>query len=305
LYKKDFDKLSEIPKYCVFYGNSFYLQEYENKILEKFQNENILKLYYDEYDYDRAKTHLSESSLFGGINVLIIKHNKIPVNIDKLIKYTNSNYLFFFYYGNKKPEIFDKNFVRFFEPALKEIIEIIDKYSLEYNVKLTQEAKLKLARSVESAFLKKEIEKLSNYSTHITLNDIEQLVFEYKEESFEDLFVLILNNKEFLVNLQYLLEKTDYNRIISALIRYIKDLYTYKLYIKKTGSSSLEGLLGYRLPLHINKQRVELAIKFKDKDYYELLKFLLKKELEIRSTEKNKEAIFWEVITYLKLFNSF
>jgi len=57
--------------------------------------------------------------------------------------------------------------------------------------------------------------------------------------------------------------------------------------------------------LHINKQRVDLAIKFKEKDYYNLLKFLLEKELEIRSTEKNKEAIFWEVMTYLKLFNSF
>ena len=49
----------------------------------------------------------------------------------------------------------------------------------------------------------------------------------------------------------------------------------------------------------------KLAIKFKEKDYYELLKFLLEKELEMRNSEKNKEAIFWEVITYLKLFNSF
>ena len=289
----------------MFYGNHFYLSEYENKILEKFKNDKILKLYYDEYDYDRAKTHLSGASLFGGENVLIIKHNKIPTNIEKLISYTKNGYLFFFYYGNKKPENFGKNFVRFFEPTLKEIIEVIDKYSLEYNVELTQEAKLKLARNVESLFLKKEIEKLSNYSNKITVNDVENLVFEYKEESFEELFILILNNKEFLSNLHNLLEKTDYKRIVSALIRYVRDLYTYNLYIKKTGASSLEGLLGYRLPIHINKQRVDLAIKFKEKEYYELLKFLLEKELEMRNSEKNKEAIFWEVITYLKLFNSF
>ena len=55
----------------------------------------------------------------------------------------------------------------------------------------------------------------------------------------------------------------------------------------------------------INKQRVELAIKFKEKEYFELLNFLLTKELEMRSSEKNKETIFWEVISYLKLFNSF
>jgi DNA polymerase-3 subunit delta len=50
---------------------------------------------------------------------------------------------------------------------------------------------------------------------------------------------------------------------------------------------------------------VDLAIKFKEKDYYNLLKFLLEKELEMRNSEKNKEAIFWEVIAFLKLFNSF
>jgi len=305
MYKKDFDKLSELPKYCIFFGNQFYLREYEEKILKIFQNDNILKLYYDEYDFDIAKIHLSESSLFGGENVLIVKHNKIPANIDKLLPYTKNGYLFFFYYGNKKPEIFNKNFVRFFEPSLKEVIEVIDKYSLKYNVRLTQEAKLKLARSVDPLFLEKEIEKLANYSNEITVNDVENLVFEYKEESFEELFVLILNNKEFLPNLYNLLEKADYKRLTSALIRYIKDLYMYNLYIKKTGSSSLEGLLGYKLPIHINKQRVDLAIKFKEKDFYELLKFLLEKELEMRNSEKNKEAIFWEVITYLKLFNSF
>ena len=305
MYKKDFDKLAKFPKYCVFFGNNFYLQQYEEKIFQKFKNENILKLYYDEYDYDRAKTHLSEASLFGGVNILIIKHSKIPQNIDKLIKLTNNSYLFFFYYGNKKPDVFGKNFVRFFEPNLRDIIEMINDIARAYGIEISHEAKMYLATSTESVFIKKEIEKLALYSSKISLDDVKKLVFEYKEESFEEFFVLLLNGKDFYGNLEYFLETNDFKRIIPALIRYIRDLYIYNLYIKKTGASSLEGLLGYRLPIHINKQRVELAIKFKEKDYYELLKFLLEKELEMRNSEKNKEAIFWEVISYLKLFNSF
>jgi len=305
MYKKDFDKLSKIPNYCVFYGNSFYLQQYENKIIEKFKNENVLKIYFDEYDYEIAKTHLSESSLFGGVNVLIIKHNKIPQNIEKLLKFTKESYLFFFYYGNKKPEVFGKNFVRFFEPALKDIIEQINVLSEKYGVEISQEAKMYLARTTESVFLEKEIEKLSNYSDKISLNDVKNLVFEYKEESFEGLFNLILNGKEFYDELEYFLETNDFKRIIPALIRFVRDLYMYNLYIKKTGSSSLEGLLGYRLPVHINRQRVELAIKFREKEYFELLKFLLNKELEMRNSEKNKESIFWETVSFLKVFNSF
>jgi len=305
MYKKDFDKLSKIPNYCVFYGNSFYLQQYENKIIEKFKDENILKIYFDEYDYEIAKTHLSESSLFGGVNVLIIKHNKIPQNIEKLLKFTKESYLFFFYYGNKKPEVFGKNFVRFFEPSLKDIMEQINIFSQKYGVEISQEAKMYLARTTESVFLEKEIEKLSNYSDKISLNDVKNLVFEYKEESFEDLFNLILNGRDFYSELEYFLETNDYKRIIPALIRYIRDLYIYNLYIKKTGSASLEGLLGYRLPVHINKQRVELAIKFREKEYFELLKFLLHKELEMRNSEKNKESIFWETVSFLKMFNSF
>jgi len=305
MYKKDFDKLQKLPNYCVFFGNSFYLQQYEEKILSRFENENVLKMYFDEYDFDEAKTHLSEQSLFGGTNVLLLKHNKIPANIDKLVKYAKDSYLFFFYYGNKKPEMFGKNFVRFFEPSLRDVIETVNLYCEMYSVEMTHEAKMYLANTTESVFLQKEIEKLSLYSSKIGVEDVKNLVFEYKEESFEELFSLMLNGKDFYKELNSFLETNDYKRIVPALIRYVRDLYTYNLYIKKTGASTLEGLLGYKLPYHINRQRVELAVKLKEKEYYELLKFLTFKELEMRNSEKNKEALFWETVSYLKMFSSF
>jgi len=302
LYKKEFDSLASIPHFVTFWGDKFYLMEYEKKILKKFKNANILKMYYDEFDFEVAKTHLSENSLFGDTNVLIVKNDKIPQNIEKLFKLAKNSYLFFFYYGNKSIKF--ENNVRFFHPDTKELIRFIDEKSRELNIELSKDAKLFLIKSVEASFLEKELEKLSNYSDFITLNDVKELVFLYKEDTFEDIIVSILRGEEFEEKLNNLLIKVDYKRFISALIRYIKELYKYNLFIKKTGSPSLKELLGYQLPFDIERQRIELAIKFKEKDYYNLLKFLLEKELQIRKG-KNSEAIFLEVISFLKVYKSF
>ena len=304
MYKKEFDKLEKLPHSVVFYGNEFYLDLYEKKILNKFENANILKMYFDEYDYEEAKLHLSENSLFGDINVLILKHNKVPQNIDKLAKKAQNSYLFFFYYGNKPPKCINTQ-VRFFNPEIKDLILFIDEKVKALNVNITKEAKMKLIRSVEPLFIAKELEKLALYTKDITSSDIDELVFDYREDTFEDLIVSILKGEDFENSLKNMLIKTDVRRILSAIIRYIKDLYKYNLYIKKTGLSSLKALLGYQLPFNIEKQRVELAIKLKEKDFYELLKFLLEAELKIRKGNSNQEAVFWEVIAFLKTFNSF
>ncbi|QCT94285.1 hypothetical protein FE773_03545 [Caminibacter mediatlanticus TB-2] len=305
MYKKDFDKLKEYPSYLVLYGDNFFLQEYERKIINHFKQDNIVKLYFDEYDYEEVKSYLIENSLFGNKNIIIIKHNKIPTNIDKLKKFAKNNYLFFFYYGNKKIDIFDKNYVRFFPPTYKEKFMIIEEIAKEYKVSISKEAIDFLTKSVEPIFFRKEIEKLSLYTNNISLDDVKKLVFIYKEESFEELFVQILRGEDFYEMLFSFLETIDYKRIIPALIKYINDLYQYNLYIKKTGNNSLKGYLGYQLPFDIEKQRISLAIKFKDRDYFLLLKKLLEFELKMRNTDKNKEAIFFEAMSFLKNFNSF
>jgi len=304
MYKKDFDKLQKLPGYCVFFGSHFYLEEYEKKILSKFEDANVLKMYYDEYDFEGAKKHLSEPTLFGGENILIVKHSKIPPNIEKLADYTKNGYLFFFYYGKKKPGIFGKNFVRFFEPGLKELAEHCIMYEKKYGVRLSTEARSYLIKRCEGLFIEKEIEKLSLYSSEIGVEDVKRLVFEYKEESFEELFYEIINGGDFYDQLGMFLQNNDYKRLLPAFIRFIREHYIYYLYIKKTGSSSLEGLLGYRLPYDVNAKKVKTAVRFKEKEYFELLRFILGQELKMRSSDKDKEAVFWESVSYLKLFFS-
>jgi len=58
------------------------------------------------------------------------------------------------------------------------------------------------------------------------------------------------------------------------------------------------------LPFDIERERINLAIKFKEKDFYYLFKFLLEKELQLRKN-RDKKSIFLEVIAFLKIYKSF
>ena len=297
MYRRDFDKLEKLPNTLLFWGDKFFLDMYEEKLKEKFKNENIINIYFDEFDFDEVKSYLNQGSLFGEKNVVFYKTNKLNKNLEKLS--SKENYLFVFYYGDKKPEI-KMEFVRFFAPSLKEVVLYIDELAKKNGVNISQEAKLFLAKTIEPAFLKKEIEKLSNFKKEINLQDVEKLVFIYKEDSFEDIFISILKGEEFLDKLNNLLEKIDFRRFLASFIKYFSDLYMIYLYIKTTGNSSLKELLGYQLPKDIEKNRVNLAISLKERDYLMLFDFLLEKELQLRTS--SNQAIFLEVVTFFKGF---
>ena len=75
------------------YGESHFLIERYTKVLMQIDGANILSLYHDEYQKDLAKAHLSQGSLFGGENVLLIKsEKKLPkADLDILISLCQKN----------------------------------------------------------------------------------------------------------------------------------------------------------------------------------------------------------------------
>ena len=78
MYKKELDNLiaaNKLPKSIMLYGECEYLTSlYTKKISLIFgKKEDILAFYFDEYDFKSAKNFLSQSSLFGGKNILLIK----------------------------------------------------------------------------------------------------------------------------------------------------------------------------------------------------------------------------------------
>jgi len=80
MYQREFENLLRTtpPRAMLFFGDNEYqitnyLQHYIN--ITK-ASDSLLTLYFDEYSFERAKAYLSQSSLFGGTNLLIIKREK-------------------------------------------------------------------------------------------------------------------------------------------------------------------------------------------------------------------------------------
>jgi len=83
MYQREFEQRlgRELPRAVLLFGDNdymidYYTDHYRSKLDAK---ESLLALYHDEYSFEQAKGYLSQSSLFGGINLLIIRRaKKIP-----------------------------------------------------------------------------------------------------------------------------------------------------------------------------------------------------------------------------------
>ena len=106
MYQREFENLLRTtpPRAMLFFGENEYLIA---NYLQHYTNitnatDSLLTLYFGEYTFDQAKAYLSQSSLFGGTNLLIIKRDKkIPKKeLDTLIELVgknSENFLLFHY----------------------------------------------------------------------------------------------------------------------------------------------------------------------------------------------------------------
>ena len=291
----EFNKLKQLPNYFLFYGDEFYLEFYYQKISSMY--DDIFKLYYDEVDIDVAKSYLSQKSLFGDKNVLIIKTDKW-VDVKKLVELSDDNIFYYFYYGDvkkAKTSIFKNNFVRFFKPDLKELIILSNEYMKMKNITNIDLLHLKhLISKVDYRFLFREIDKLSVID-HISNELIDQLVFDYNETSFDEIFDKLFQKEDYLKSLKFVLIQYDEIAILLSLIRYVKILYMFNLHLKNIGFENVsKDVLGYQLPKNVEEFRKKIAISIKEDNFLEIFEILLSAELAIKSS-KDKTAILFLV----------
>jgi len=78
MYQREFDqKLKQsFPKAVLLYGDNdylidYYIDLYKTKLDAK---ESMLTLYYEEWNFEQAKNYLSQTSLFGGTNLVVWQH---------------------------------------------------------------------------------------------------------------------------------------------------------------------------------------------------------------------------------------
>lgn len=319
MYKSELDKHIQnatISNAFVFFGESSFLIDMYTKMLTNIDESNILTFYYDEYDFQTAKAHLSQASLFGDRNILIIKHDKkIPKKeLDTLLELCekNSENIFVYaYYGddhktyNAKSAFKSKGTfaVRFFHPKEYEAQNIllsmahdkninIDKYTLSHLLSI---------HNADVALAANELEKFTLFDRPITTKDVDMLVFGLAEVNLDHFIEKLLQKKEFKEDLHSILEHgEDEIRVLTAITNYITQLYMFNIYIRVNGAPNAIEILGYNAPAPIVELKSKLSIKLKPLTYYKLHELLLSSELKMKSAHIDKSAILFATLIRLQ-----
>ncbi len=310
MYKNEFDKHIQnksISNSFIFFGESTFLIDMYTKMLTNIEDANILNYYHDEYDFNSAKAHLSQGSLFGDRNILIIKsEKKVPKKeLDTLLTLCDKNpdniFVYAYYgsdhktYNNKKA--FAKTnamSVRFFHPKEYEAQNIVFQLAQEKNVnidKFTISHLLKIHNG-DVALASNEIDKFRVFDRAITIKDVDTLVYGLASINLDDFIKKLLKKKDFRPDLLNILEHgEDEIRIISAITTYLTQLYMFNIYIRINGAPNALEILGYKAPSFIVEQKASAAIKIKPQTYLKLHELLLNSELQMKSSNVDKSAI--------------
>ena len=310
MYKNELDthiRNKSISNSFIFFGESSFLIDMYTKMLTNIEDANRLNFYYDEYDFPLAKAHLSQGSLFGDRNILIIKsEKKVPKKeLEILFEFCEKNpdniFVYAYYgsdhktYNNKKAFAKSKTMsVRFFHPKDYEAQNIILNIAQEKSVNIDKYtvAHLLGIHNGDVALAVNEIDKFAIYDRAITTKDVENLVSGLGEVNLEDFMKKILQKKDFRDDLQTILEHgEDEIRLLTAFTAYMTQLYMFNIYIRVNGAPNALDILGYPAPKFVVEEKSQLSLKFKPKTYLKLHELLLESELKMKSLHIDKSAI--------------
>ena len=317
MYKKELDnhiRNKTISNSFIFYGESHFLIDMYTKMLTNIEDALTLSFYYDEYDYSSAKAHLSQGSLFGDRNILIIKTDKkvpkkeLEVLID-LCQKNEDNIFVYAYYGSDF-KAYTKAFtkkntmvVRFFHPNSFEAQNILMHLAQEAGVKISKYtiSHLLAIHNGDIALCANEIEKFKIFNKEITTKDVEQLVYGLSEINLDSFIEKILTKKEFLNDLQTILEHgEDEIKILTSITSFIMQLYMFNIYIRVNGAPNPIDILGYKPPQAVVDKKANLSMKFKLQTYSKMQKLLLGAELKMKNINVDKEAILISTLIRLQ-----
>ena len=310
MYKNELDKHIQnktVSNSFVFFGESTFLIDMYTKMMTNVADANVLNFYHNEYDFNSAKAHLSQGSLFGDRNILIIKsEKKVPKKeLDILLDFCEKspeNIFVYAYYGSDQKTYNNKKFfgkkktmsVRFFHPKDYEAQNIVALIAKEKQVNIDKYTIAHLLRihNGDVALSCNEIEKFRVYDREITTKDVENLVYGLSEVNLDDFIKKILAKKEFTEDLKNILEHgEDEIRVITAITAYLTQLYMFNIYIRVNGTPNALDILGYPAPKFVVDEKATLALKFKPYTYSKLHQLLLESELKMKSSNVDKHAI--------------
>jgi DNA polymerase-3 subunit delta len=322
VYKRELDELirsKNLPSSLLLYGDSYMSFVYSDFIAKELgDRENMLKLYFEEYDFSMAKNYLSQPSLFGDINLLYLKTDKkiVKKELDELILVCQKNSTSFFIFefcgddrvGKDIARAFvkkkDADNVRFFKPNLKEAIEFLSKKAKKLQLDIDSFALTHLYRvhNEEISLCVNELEKLKLLDKKVTTADIDKHTFGLAEVDIDTFIELLLSKDEIKESLFKLIEVENIEeiRLLNAIENYITTLLLFRLYIVTNGSVNVVDILGYPLPSHLANKRATLSNKITIPQFKDLLTHLSDAEYTLKtSTNIDKKSFL--ISTLIKL----
>uniref|UniRef100_UPI0026113112 DNA polymerase III subunit delta n=1 Tax=Hydrogenimonas sp. TaxID=2231112 RepID=UPI0026113112 len=324
MYKREFDQLlasGTLPKSLMLYGdNDYYIDTTAETFIEKTgARESMLKLYFDEYDFQTAKNYLGQSSLFGDLNLLYIKSDrKIPKKeLTQLIDlaYRNENDFFIFAYTGPDFKTMTSAFtktknaehVRFFPPNLREAADILQQHARHLHMQIDRYAieHLLMLLNLNLALAVNELTKLSILEGPIGAKEIDEHVFSLAPMAM-DTFLFSLFSKKPLTDLIHQMHQLgeDEFAILRAIQYFVSQLFLFHIYIKLHGAPDSAAILGYRLPKQLETQRAQLAVKLSLPLFSKIFDTLAEGELAIKTAggTSQKETLLLSILIKIKSF---
>ena len=324
MYQREFDQRLRqgFPKAVLFYGLDdymidHYLELYKTQLDAK---DSMLTLYYDEWNFEQAKSYLSQTSLFGGTNLLIVKNDKkIPKKeLDQLIILTNKNTDNYFLYAFDESKTSAKTlqssfsekkggaWVRFFEPNIRDGMAILQQKSMNIGLDIDHYAlqHLMLLLNNNLALCVNELDKLAILDMKVTSKDVDKLVYSTAPLATEQLLVRLFAKEEITETITKLLDLgEDEASLLRSTQYFVNQIFLFHAYIKLNGHVDSAAILGYKLPKQIEDQKAQLALRVKSSALLKIFEHLLEGELEMKkATAPQKEVLLYSMLIKIQSY---
>ena len=322
MYQREFDqKLKQaLPKAVLFYGENDYLVDFyiDSYIKKTDAKESMLSLYHDEWNFEQAKNFLSQTSLFGGTNLVVVKHDKkIPKKeLDVLIELANKNEDNYFLYGysgapkdakSMQSAFTEKKggvWVRFFEPNIRDGIAMLQQKAQQIQLDIDHYAlqHLMLILNNNLALCANELNKLAILGMKVTSKDIDRLVYSTAPLATEQLLIDLFNKKPITATITKLLDLgEDEASLLRSTQYFVNQIFLFHAYIKLHGHVDSAAILGYKLPKQIEEQKAQLALRVKSAALLKIFEHLLESEILIKQAPSTqKEVLVYSMLIKLQ-----
>ncbi|MDL0089732.1 DNA polymerase III subunit delta [Campylobacter gastrosuis] len=314
MYRRELEGLlstQNLPNHFLLFGaDEYQIELFAKEILAIYstQDANLMSLYFDEYDYDLAISHLSEPSLFGDKNVLHVKSDKkiatkeLKEIILALKKNPNNKFLFEFYESDMRiltetSRAFGVNFARFFKPSSPdEAVMLLARSAAKIGLNITKNAlyEIYFIHNENLYLAASELTKLATLNTHIEQDLVRRLVFGVSGISFDDFFNKFMSLKEIKNDFLMIEQEQNFSEIlfINSLYKAFFRLFKLHAFIKINGRFDIKDALGYAPPPNIANTLKQQSLAINLRGYEEIFRLLNLAEIELKTDAKMDKTAF-------------